>query len=139
MPRQIQSPSNNPVGREASRPTRAAIDVRWLLLGAFAGVIGYSVSGHAAGASLYRAAEESALPQHTGNAAAYARGHILVSPKTASFGVPFEKALERNATRSLGKIGSTHIHVVDVTPGDEEAAVARLSTTPMSSSPKSTG
>ncbi len=126
MRRHNQAPSNNHVHGDASRAMRAAADLRWFLLAALVALIGYSTSSHGQGVGLQHVTDYFPTAVNLQQAGGYARGHILVGPKAASVGAPFEKALMRNAARSLGKLGRMQIHVVDVTPGDEETAVARL-------------
>ncbi len=120
-------------GLPASRVIGAFADARWLLLITLAVLVGSFASGPATGAALDRQVEDRAPAFEMGASApkaTFARGHILVARKSTSDPAAFEKALVKNGSRSLGKIGSTRVHVVDVAPGDEEAAVGKLKSDP---------
>src|SRR5690349_11379843 len=102
----------------------------WLLVVTLAVIVGALLSGPAAGAAaLLPASEDRGGSANAPAHARYASGHILVGMKTADDDAKLEKALAKNGGRSLGKIGQ-RVHVVDVAPGDEEAAVDRLRADP---------
>lgn len=62
--------------------------------------------------------------------AAFARGHILVAPKSGIDEATFAGALSRGGGHSMGNIGGTRVHIVNVPPGNEEATVKRLQADP---------
>jgi subtilisin family serine protease len=131
MRRQTRFTSSQPAMRCDPRPAGLFSDLRWLLPITLALLVGTLLSGPVGGAALLRNSDDraTALPSHA-SPAAFARGHILVGSKATSDDVSFEKALSKRGVKSLGKIGHTHIHVVDVAPGDEEDAVERLRADP---------
>ena len=101
----------------------------WLLLVTLAVITGALLSGPALGAGLLRTSEDRGSSVNAPAHARYASGHILVGMKAGSDDETVEKALAKNGGHSLGKIGQ-RVHVVDVAPGDEEAAVERLRADP---------
>ncbi len=62
--------------------------------------------------------------------APFARGHILVAPKSGIDEATFTGALAAGGGYSIGNIGGTHVHIVNVPPGNEQAAVKRLQADP---------
>lgn len=130
MRRHKPSFRGHPAAHPAARTTGIFGDVRWLLLITLAVLVGSLVSAPVAGAELRNGSDQSAASSANGAShAAFARGHILVGSKTDDDTV-FEKALSRHGGKSLGRIGKTNVHVVDVAPGDEEEAVAQLRADP---------
>jgi subtilisin family serine protease len=117
--------------RDASPAAGLFGDIRFLLLATLTVLVSTFLSAPAGGAALLRNSDErTAARANAGDHPAFARGHILVGSKATADDEGFEKALSRRGVKSLGKIGRTHIHVVDVTPGDEEDTVAKLRADP---------
>jgi subtilisin family serine protease len=105
-------------------------DLRWLLLVTLTLIVTALLSGPAAGAGVFRNSDDrTAASTQASSYPAYASGHILVGSRTAGDDATFEKALAKGGAHSLGKIAQ-RVHVVDVAPGDEQAAVARLRADP---------
>jgi len=128
MRRQSRTTGSEPFFRDNSPGT--AGDLWWLLLVTLTVIVSALLSGPAAGAGLMRASDDrTAVSAQASPHPAYAAGHILVGSKAVSDDATFEKALAKGGAHSLGKIGQ-RVHVVDVAPGDEEAAVARLRADP---------
>lgn len=127
MRRQTRTIGSQPATR--NRSPGLAGDLRWLLLVTLAIIVSSLLSGPAAGAGLLRNSDGHAVSAQGSAHAAYASGHILVGSRASSDDAVFEKALVKGGGHSLGKIAQ-RVHVVDVAPGDEEAAVARLRADP---------
>jgi len=127
MRRQTRTIGNQPAARD--RSPGIVGDLRWLLLVTLAIIVSSLLSGPAAGAELLRSRDANAVSARGSAHAAYASGHILVGSKATSDDAVFEKALAKGNAHSLGKIAQ-RVHVVDVAPGDEEAAAARLRADP---------
>ena len=108
------------VPRKASPTTDIASKLRNFLVLALAAVVASVASIPAHGAS----------PAGLAHGAAFASGRILVAPRSAIDDTTFAGALSRGGGHSIGKIGGTPVHVVKVTPGNEEAAVKRLKADP---------
>ncbi|HSQ82921.1 MAG TPA: S8 family serine peptidase [Casimicrobiaceae bacterium] len=75
-------------------------------------------------------AAHAASPTGLPHGGAFARGHILVAPKSSVDDATFAGALSRGGGHSIGRIGGTRVHIVNVPPGNEEAAVRRLQADP---------
>ena len=130
MRRQTRSFGSHGATRDSARPAGAFSDLRWLLLITLTVLVGALASAPVAGAGFERNGAGQTPVASTGPGhGAYARGHILVGSKAADDAI-FEKALSRRNAKSVGKIGRTNVHVVDVTPGDEEDTIARLRADP---------
>ena len=128
MRRQSSTHGSHPAFRDRSPGTTG--DLWWLLLVTLAVIVSALLSGPAAGAGLLRASEDrSAAPVQASAHPSYAAGHILVGSRPGTDDAVFEKALAKGHGHSIGKIAE-RVHVVDVAPGDEEAAVARLRANP---------
>ena len=111
-------------GQRATFRGRPAIDIasrlrRFLTL-AVAAII----------ASVASVAAHAASPTGLPHGGAFARGHILVAPKSSVDDATFAGALSRGGGHSIGRIGGTRVHIVNVPPGNEEAAVRRLQADP---------
>ena len=127
MRRQTRTIGSQPATR--NRPPGFAGDLRWLLLLTLAIIVSSLLSGPAAGAGPLRNSDDRGGAAQASSHANYASGHILVGSRASSDDAVFEKALAKGGAHSLGKIAQ-RVHVVDVAPGDEEAAVARLRADP---------
>jgi subtilisin family serine protease len=90
---------------------------------AFGAIVALAVS--VAGAP---ALAQSATGQAHG--AAFARGHILVASKSGVSDTAFATALSKAGGHSAGSIRGTAVHIVNVPPGNEQAAVQRLQSDP---------
>lgn len=62
--------------------------------------------------------------------AAFARGHILVAPKSDVSDTDAETIFAAGGGHSMGKLHGTGVHVVSVPPGNEQAMVKRLQANP---------
>ncbi|HEX6793915.1 MAG TPA: Ig-like domain-containing protein [Casimicrobiaceae bacterium] len=127
MRRQTPTIGSQPATR--NRTPGLAGDLRWLLLVTLAIIVSSLLSGPAAGAGPLRDSGARIVAAQGSPHSAYASGHILVGSRASSDDAVFEKALVKGGAHSLGKIAQ-RVHVVDVAPGDEEAAVARLRADP---------
>jgi hypothetical protein len=113
----------------ATRGTGIFTDLGFLLLVTLAAIAATLVPRSATGAQLDRQTEDRGHSAQAPGHARYATGHILVGMKEAGDDEKLEKALSKGGGHSLGKI-LERLHVVDVAPGDEEAAVERLRADP---------
>lgn len=62
--------------------------------------------------------------------AAFARGHILVAPKSDVSDADAEAIFAASGGHTIGKLNGTTVHVVNVPPGNEQAMVKRLQNNP---------
>lgn len=60
----------------------------------------------------------------------FAAGHILVKPRIGVADAQFLNTLARHGNKDRGRVHATRMHVVDVAPGSEQAAVAALALDP---------
>jgi len=120
MQQQVQA-SRGPRAPFRGRPAiDAASRLRGFLTLALAAII----------ASVASVAAHAASPTGLAHGVAFARGHILVAPRSSVDDATFAGALSRGGGHSIGKIGGTRVHIVNVPPGNEEAAVKRLQADP---------
>lgn len=120
MHRQFQASRLPQVSLHARLGTGFTSRLRGFLILALAAVVASLASFPAYGASSTGLA----------HGAAFARGHILVAPKSGIDEATFTGALAAGGGHSIGSIGGTHVHVVNVPPGNEQAAVKRLQADP---------
>jgi subtilisin family serine protease len=106
-----------------------ARDIRWLVMLALALVALIAVP-HAAHAAARVPQPADAALVHASPNAAFMTGHILVGMKAGADEIAITNALAKHGAHSRGKIAGTQTHVVDVTPGSEEAAVESLRSDP---------
>lgn len=116
MQQQIRVSCGQRVPRNASPAIDIASRLRNFLVLALAAVVASVTSIPACGAN----------PTGLAHGAAFASGRILVAPKSGIDDATFAGALSRGGARSVGKIGGTRVHIVQVAPGNEEATVERL-------------
>lgn len=60
----------------------------------------------------------------------YASGHIIVKPRDAVSTAQFVAVLARHSAKDHSRVHATNIHLVDVTPGQEQNMVQELATEP---------